>query len=212
MKKSIIVIFLLTYSIHFANAQSVEEALKTTLSQFHSATDQNGRIAGSNRFILISNKWNNDWATHYYAGYANAIMGALEKDNAKKIMYLDEAEKHLGAAKSHATIENDEVFALTAMVASMKIGVYPDQWQKYMEIFSSNLQKAKALRAENPRIYYIEGMSKFYTPETFGGGKKNALPYFQKASEYFNSENESDIRKPFWGKQQNEEMLKKCTE
>jgi hypothetical protein len=98
------------------------------------------------------------------------------------------------------------------MIASMKIGIYPDQWQKYMEIFSSNLQKAKSLRAENPRIYYIEGMSKFYTPETFGGGKKNALSYFQKASEYFNSENESDIRKPFWGKQQNEEMLKKCTE
>jgi hypothetical protein len=212
MKKSIIVIFLLTYSIHFANAQSVEEALKTTLSQFHSATDQNGRIAGCNRFILISNKWNNDWATHYYAGYANTIIGALEKDNAKKIMYLDEAEKHLETTKSHLTTENDEVYVLTAMLASLRIGVYPDQWQKYLEIFSSNLQKAKALRVENPRIYYVEGTSKFYTPEAYGGGKKSALPYFQKAAEYFNTENELDIRKPFWGKRQNEELVKKCAE
>jgi urease alpha subunit len=212
MKKSIIVILLLSCAIHFVRAQTVEEALKTTLTQFHSAADQNGMIAGSNRFVLIANKWNTDCSTHYYAAYGKSIIGAMEKDNAKKIAYFDEAEKHLEAAKTNLKSENDEVCVLTAMIASMKIGVYPDQWLKYMEIYSSNLQKAKALRAENPRIYYVEGTSKFYTPEAYGGGKKNALPYFQKAAEYFNTENELDIRKPFWGKRQNEEFVKKCGE
>jgi hypothetical protein len=212
MKKTITSIFLFTCSVLFVNAQTVEEALKTTLTQFHSAVDQNGMIASSNRFVLIANKWNTDWTTHYYAAYAKSIIGAVEKDNAKKIAYFDEAEKHLETAKTNLKSENDEVCVLTAMIASMKIGVYPDQWQKYMEIFSSNLQKAKALRAENPRIYYVEGTSKFYTPEAYGGGKKSALPYFQKAAEYFNAENELDIRKPFWGKRQNEELVKKCME
>lgn len=212
MKKSIISIFLFSCSILFVNAQTVEEALKTTLTQFHTAADQNGMIASSNRFVLIANKWNTDWVTHYYAAYAKTIIGAMEKDNTKKIIYFEEAEKHLESAKTHLKSENDEVCVLTAMIASMKIGVYPDQWQKYMEIFSSNLQKAKSLRAENPRIYYVEGTSKFYTPEAYGGGKKSALPYFQKAAEYFNTENELDIRKPFWGKRQNEELVKKCTE
>ncbi len=212
MKKSIVSILVSVCSFAFVNAQTVEEALKSTLLQFQSASDQEGRIASSNRFILIAKKWSNDWATHYYAGYANAIIGALERGIAKKTIYLDEAEKHLEAAKSNSTIENDEVFALTAMVASMKIGVYPDQWQKYGELFAENIKRAKQIRKENPRIYYIEGTYKFYTPEAYGGGKGAALIYFEKANEYFKLEANADIRKPSWGKKQNEEMLKKCSE
>jgi hypothetical protein len=209
MKKTISTL-VIVFSVLFAKAQTAEEALKSTLAQFNSAADFNGMIASSNRFALIANKWSTDWATHYYAAYAKSIIGAMEKDKSKKIIYFDEAEKHLEAAKTNLKTENDEVCVLTAMIASMKIGVYPDQWQKYMEIFSTNLQKAKALRAENPRIYYVEGTSKFYTPEAYGGGKKSALPYFQKAAEYFNVETDADVRKPSWGKKQNEEFMKKC--
>jgi hypothetical protein len=209
MKKTI-GILLLAFSTLFVHAQSVEEALKSTLIQFNSATDFNGRIASSNRFVLIANKWSDDWVTHYYAAYIKVIIGATEKENTKKIIYFDEAEKHLEAAKSHLTIENDEIYVLTAMIASMRIGVFPDQWQKYGEIFGANIKRAKDLRKENPRIYYLEGMNKFYTPEAYGGGKESALPYFQKATEYFNLETDADIRKPYWGKKQNEEFVKKC--
>ncbi|MFM9839426.1 MAG: hypothetical protein ACKVOQ_14250 [Cyclobacteriaceae bacterium] len=209
MKKTISTL-LVILSVFFAKAQTVDEALKSTLTQFHSAADLNAMIASGNRFVLIANKWSTEWVAHYYAAYSKSVIGAMEKDNAKKIIYFDEAEKHLEAAKTKLKTENDEICVLTAMIASMKIGIYPDQWQKYMEIFSANLQKAKSLRAENPRIYYVEGTSKFYTPETYGGGKKSALPYFQKAAEYFNVETDADVRKPSWGKKQNEEFVKKC--
>jgi hypothetical protein len=211
MKKTISIL-LLGFSTLLTNGQSVDEALKTTLSQFYSATDVNDRIASSNRFVLIANKWSDDWITHYYAAYAKAIIGAMEKENTKKVIYFDEAEKHLETAKSHLTTENDEVYVLTAMLANMRIGVFPDQWQKYGEIFSTNIKNAKELRKENPRIYHLEGMGKFYTPEAYGGGKKSALPYFQKAAEYFNVETDTDIRKPYWGKKLNEDMVKTCSE
>lgn len=211
MKKITCTLFIMLCAF-FAKAQTVEEALKTTMTQFHSASDQNGMIASSNRFVLIANKWSTDWVTHYYAAYAKSIIGVMEKDNTKKVAYFDEADKHLETAKTQLTIENDEIYVLTAMIASLRLSVYPDQWQKYGEIFGTNIKKAKELRKENPRIYYLEGMSKFYTPEAYGGGKQSALPYFQKAAEYFTTENESDIRKPFWGKRQNEELLKKCGE
>jgi hypothetical protein len=81
-----------------------------------------------------------------------------------------------------------------------------------MEVYNANLSKAKQLRKENPRIYYIEGISKFYTPEAYGGGKKNALVYFEKAEEYFKKETKNDIRKPYWGQEHNETMLKGCRE
>lgn len=212
MKKLIFSILVSVCSFVFVNAQTVDEALKSTLQQFQSASEQEGRLASANRFILIANKWSSDWATHYYAGYANAITGAIETDLKKKTIYLDEAEKHLETAKSNSATENDEVFALAAMVASMKIGIYPDQWQKYGESFAENIKRAKQIRKENPRIYYIEGIYKFYTPEAYGGGKAAALIYFEKANEYFKAEANVDIRKPSWGKKQNEEMLKKCSE
>jgi ribosomal protein S6 len=46
----------------------------------------------------------------------------------------------------------------------------------------------------------------------FGGGPKNAFPYFEKASELFQNEKNDDIYKPYWGKRQNAYMLNKCRE
>ncbi len=202
--------FLVTASL-LSNAQTVDEALQTTLTQFYSATDPLAKSVAINRFQLIANKWSTDWATHYYAAYAKTLMGANETEVSKKIAYFDEAEKHVTSAKKLSP-ENDDIYVLTAMIASMRIGIFPDQWQKYSDVFALNMKKAKEIRKENPRIYYLEGMSKFYTPEAYGGGKKSALPYFQKAVEYFALESDDDIRKPSWGKKQNEEMIKKCEE
>jgi hypothetical protein len=44
----------------------------------------------------------------------------------------------------------------------------------------------------------------------FGGGEKNALPYFQKAEELYKNEADTNIFVPSWGKKQNSELLEKC--
>jgi ketosteroid isomerase-like protein len=209
MKKLIVIFFV--FATGMMNAQSVEEAIQTTLSQLK-VSDPAGMAATTNRFALIANKWNTEWVAHYYAAYSKALLGIIEEDKTKKVLLFDEAERSLEAAKSNGASENDEVYVLLAMMASMKIGIYPDQWAKYGEQFADNIKKAKQLRKENPRIYYLEGMSKFYTPEAYGGGKESARPYFEKAAEYFTPQSTSDIRKPDWGKRQNDEMLKKCSE
>jgi len=205
-------LLLLLVCTTFVHAQTLDEALQTTMRQFYAASTQEERLASSNRLSLIANKWNTEWFTHYYSAYAKTLLGVYEQDQTKKISYFEEAEKNLETAKTSPKGENDEVYALAAMIASMRIGIFPDQWQKYSEVFAFNMKKAKEIRKENPRIYYLEGMSKFYTPEMYGGGKKSALPFFQKAAEYFALESDADIRKPSWGKKQNEEMIKKCEE
>ncbi len=211
MKKTILT--LSCTMIYIASfSQTLNEALKATYDQFSDAHDQIAMIAASNRFVLIANKWSKEWIAHYYAAYAQSIIGAIEQDNKRKASLFDEAEKSLSQAATLGGSNSDDVYALKAMIASMRIDIEPDQWQKYMEIFSINLKKAKDMRKKNPRLYYIEGMSKFYTPEAYGGGKQAALPYFEKAKEYFDVEKTDDIRKPFWGKKQNEEMIKKCSE
>ncbi|MBY0434822.1 MAG: hypothetical protein K2U26_12000 [Cyclobacteriaceae bacterium] len=210
MKKLITLLFITSTLV--AKSQTVEEAIKTTLTQWETAADQTARMAAVNRFGLIANKWSTEWVAHYYAGYIKTITGAIEADKVKKSQFFNEAEKSLEAAKANGASENDEVYVLLAMISSNRIGLDPEAWQKHMEVYSTNLRKAKQLRKENPRIYYIEGMSKYYTPEAYGGGKKNALIYFEKAEEYFKNETNTDIRKPYWGREQNSKMLEQCNQ
>lgn len=209
MKKLMILLFLVLTSM--AHAQTIEEAIQTTLSQFNPG-DRTAMMAAVNRFDLIAKKWNTDWIAHYYAAYSKTIAGAIEVDATKKAQLFNEAEKNLEAAKASGAGENDEVYALLAMISSNRIGLNPEAWQKHMEVYNANLSKAKQLRKENPRIYYIEGMSKYYTPEAYGGGKKNALIYFEKAEEYFRKESKSDVRKPYWGQDHNAHMIKECNQ
>ena len=62
-----------------------------------------------------------------------------------------------------------------------------------------NLEKAKELNPDNPRIYLQRGISKFYTPKMFGGGKKAAAPYFEKAQGLFAKEQHTDISQSLTG-------------
>jgi hypothetical protein len=85
-----------------------------------------------------------------------------------------------------------------------------NRWQKYGQIFSQNLESAKELNPNNPRMYYLQGTSKYFTPKAYGGGKKIAQPYFEKAEALFAKEAGGDIAKPYWGKMQNSYFLEQC--
>ena len=50
---------------------------------------------------------------------------------------------------------------------------------------SEALQKGLALDPNNPRLYYLQGMSLFNTPAQFGGGKDKAKPLFEKSVALF---------------------------
>jgi len=84
------------------------------------------------------------------------------------------------------------------------------RYKKFGDLFNENIEKAKSLQPNNPRIYYLKGNSVYYTPKMFGGGAKNALSYFEKADPLFKNESKDDIFKPYWGEKQNNQMIKKC--
>jgi len=50
----------------------------------------------------------------------------------------------------------------------------------------------------------------YYRPAQCGGGKKVALPLFEKAAKLFNQQNTNDYLLPVWGKKTNKEMIKQC--
>ena len=72
-----------------------------------------------------------------------------------------------------------------------------------------DLQKAMTLNPDNPRLYYLRGMSIFGTPEQFGGGKEKAKPIFEKAVALYKTEQLKPLY-PHWGQKQAEDMLAQC--
>lgn len=209
--KKILLIGALGLSVITANGQDFKPVLEKTFTTFDTAQDQNVKLEQSNKLALIAKKWDNEWVTHYYVALSKAILSYNEKDADKRDSYLDEADKEKDDAVSILKKDNDETFVLAAMIANARLAVNPSsRWMKYGKVFTNNLESAKELNPDNPRMYYLQGMSKFHTPKAFGGGKKNALPYFEKAEALFAKEAGGDITKPYWGKHQNAFFLAEC--
>ena len=76
-------------------------------------------------------------------------------------------------------------------------------------------EKAKSFNIQNPRPYFLEGQSKFYTPSAFGGGVEKAFPILENALEYY-SVFQAKKYWPNWGyedcKKLYEESLKQIDE
>ena len=218
MKKALLIAaaFVSTLSV---KAQQMEPDFRPVLTQTFNTfdttwADQDAKVNLSNKLMLIAKKWPAVWATNYYAAYSRIQLSYNDKNEAaKRDAYLDEAETFRDEAVKLLGKETDETYAMAAMIANARLSVDGKaRWQKYGKIFDDNLDNAKKLNPDNPRVYLLRGISKFFTPKMFGGGAKAAMPYFEKADGLFAKESKSDIMKPYWGVVMNNhfiEMAKK---
>jgi hypothetical protein len=199
--------------VNHAHAQNFKELLLKTYLAFDTTQDQQQKVQYSNKFDLLAKKFPDEWAAHYYNAFSKAVLSYNDKDEAKRDAWLDEAERERDEAVALLKKENDETYVLAAMIANARLAVKPQaRWQKFGKIFEEDLAKAKDINPDNPRIYYLQGMSKRFTPKMFGGGKKAALPYFEKAASLFAKEtdNEDIINHISWGKATNQHFLKEA--
>jgi len=194
-----------------AHAQDYKPVLQKTVETFDTTSTQEGKVEVSNKLGLIAKKWDKEWITHYYNAFSKTMLSLNEKGSDKRDAYLDEADIELADAVSILGKDNSETYTLAGMIANARISVSPmNRYQKYGKIFSDDMDKAKELNPGNPRIYFLQGEAKFHTPKAFGGGKKSALPYFEKAATLFDKETSDDIAKPYWGKKANADMIALC--
>ena len=213
MKKMILMSAIAISAAISANAQDLKTVLEKTFTTFDTTHSQDVRIEQANKLSLIAKKWDAEWVTHYYVAYSKVTLTYFETDNAKKDALLDEADKEMEETVSILKKETDETHVLAAMIANARMGVDPmNRWQKYGQVFSGNLQSAKEINENNPRMYYLQGVSKYFTPKQFGGGAKAAMPYFEKAEGLFAKEAEAkkDITQPHWGQGMNTYFMGEC--
>jgi hypothetical protein len=185
-------------------------AMQKYLGMFDSSKTVAQLQSLSDAFVRIGDAEKTQWLPYYYAGLALSTTGwmdGVDKDaNAAKInTFCDKAE-----ALAASDADKAEICALRNMSATQQMMVDPQtRWQSSGQQAAAALQKGMKLNPNNPRLYYLQGMSLFNTPEQFGGGKDKAKPVFEKALSLYNAEQPTGFN-PRWGKTQTVTQLALC--
>ena len=207
MKKTLFAFALLIGLGCQAQSDKYVAAMQKNLPLLDSAKtiDQLTSLAGT--FDRIGDAEKTQWLPFYYAALAQTLAGwnpdLKDKDaNSQKInAYL---------AKAEAIEKNAETYAIENMSATQQMLVDPQsRWQTNGKDASEALQKGLALDPNNPRLYYLQGMSLFNTPAQFGGGKDKAKPLFEKSVALYKTAQPKPLY-PNWGQKQAEQMLAQC--
>jgi hypothetical protein len=207
MKKLFLISLLFAAICVNAQSDKYVAAMKKNIELMDSAKTTADFQNVSNAFERIGDAEKTQWLPYYYAGLALTLPAwtdqKLDKDaNAEKIKALCD--------KAEALDKNAEICTIRNMAATQQMLIDPQtRWQTYGTEASAALQNGIKLDPNNPRLYYLQGMSLFNTPEQFGGGKEKAKPLFAKSVELFKKEEPKPLY-PNWGKDQAEQMLAKC--
>jgi hypothetical protein len=190
-------------------SQSVDTLLMETYTAYDTAKAYPDLLQATNQFKLIAKQSPTYWLANYYAAWSIAVLSFQEPDSKKKDPMLDEADAFFKKIEAMDTT-NDEVAVLGGLLAQARLSVAPmTRHGKYGDIANAYYELVKKVNPNNPRMYYLQGNSLYYTPKLFGGGYEKALVLYQKAEPLFANDSQ-DIHKPHWGKKVNEKMMKDC--
>jgi hypothetical protein len=197
----------------FAQSEKYTMAMQKNIAELDAAAQQQKAnfTEIANNFERIGEAEKTQWLPFYYAAYANVMNAFMVDDKTKTDAVADKAEALIKKAEELAGSENSETCVIKSMIASAHMMVDPmNRWQTYGQPSAMNIEKAKKMDPTNPRPIYLEGQSKFYTPENFGGGKTVAKPLFEKAIQMFDTFKPATAISPNWGKGAAQYFLSKC--
>jgi len=207
MKKTILALVLLASLAAGAQTDKYNQVMQKNIALLDSAKtiDDLQSVAGA--FDRIGDAEKTQWLPYYYAALAQTWIGwrpdMKDKDaNAEKIKAF--------LAKAESLEKNSELYSIENMAATQQMMVDPQsRWSSYGQDASAAMNKGLQADPNNPRLYYLQGMSLFNTPPQFGGGKDKAKPIFEKSVTLFKSAQPKPLY-PKWGQQQAEAMLAQC--
>jgi hypothetical protein len=207
MKPFILAFLLISVVIVNAQSDKYDGAMKKNLSMFDSAKTTADYQALAAAFERIGDAEKTQWLPYYYAGLALTTAGwqdsKLDKEaNAERVNALCD--------KAESIEKTSEICEIRNMAATQQMMIDPQtRWATYGKQASEALQTGMKINPNNPRLYYLQGMSVFNTPASFGGGKEKAKPIFERAVELFKAEQAKPLY-PHWGQKQAEDMLAQC--
>jgi len=209
MKTRILLYFIFTLTICcFAQEDKYTKAMSKSIMMMDSAKTYVDFVNLSNTFDRIAKAEKTKWIPYYYAANCQIIASLMDSVTSKKDSYLDKADAYIVVADSLQPNES-EIYTLKGFSAQIRMIVNPMQrWQKYGQLSNSLFEKAKELNPDNPRPDYLIGQALLYTPEAFGGGKKNALPVLKQSQEKYRKFQPATSISPNWGENLLNDIIK----
>jgi hypothetical protein len=213
--KTLFILLALSVSTAYAQSSVSENpkftaAMTATLDKLKAAKSPADFLAGANQFERIASAEPKEWLAPYWGAYAYMTLAWMAQgDGTKQDGYLEKAEKLL--ADAERINANDETATLSAYVAQARMMVDPqNRWQQYGAASTEGLAKARQMNPANPRPYFLEGQSLFYTPEQYGGGKAKACPVLKTAKEKFATFKPASPIHPNWDEARLDGLLAEC--
>jgi hypothetical protein len=178
------------------------EALVPAVDTTHS---MDGLTDLANSFERIANAEKTQWLPFYYAALCDinkANMYYISQQPDKIDPLMDLAEPLLKKAEELQK-DNSEISCLRKMFNTGKMMADPmSRYMVYGTAAAEALEEAKKLDPENPRVYLLEGIDKYYTPEQYGGSKEEGKKLFQEASKKMETFKPASSIHPSWGASQ----------
>jgi hypothetical protein len=186
----------------FAQSEKYIKAMEALVQGVDTTRSIEGLMSMANSFERIANAEKNQWLPYYYAALAYVNMGNMyfQMQQPEKIdPIMDKAEPLLNKA-SELEKNNSEILLLDKMFKSAKMMADPmNRFMSFGVAAGQSLTMAKTLNPENPRVYLMEGIDKFYTPEQFGGSKSEGKKLFEEAAKKFQVFKPASSIHPGWG-------------
>lgn len=203
MKKGLIILVasLMTATV-FAQSEKYTKAMEALVPAVDTTHSMEGLADLANSFERIANAEKTQWLPFYYAALCNINMANMyyQMQQADKIdPLMDKAEPMLKKAEELEK-NNAEIFCLKKMFNTGRMMVDPmNRFMTYGPVAAEALETAKKLNPENPRVYLLEGIDKFYTPEEYGGSKTEGKKLFEEAQKKFETFKPASSIHPAWG-------------
>ncbi len=186
----------------FAQSEKYTKAMEALVPSVDTTRSVEGLTNLANSFERIANAEKTQWLPFYYAALCNINIANMyfQLQQPEKIdPIMDKAEPMLLKAEELEK-NNAEVLCLKKMFNSAKMMADPmNRFMTYGTAASQALDAAKILNPANPRVYLLEGIDKFYTPEQWGGSKTEGKKLFTEAIKKFEAFKPASSIHPSWG-------------
>jgi len=195
----------------FSQSESDSVLYHDGLSILDNSFNVEGYLKSAAYFDSISGTNPDHWLAHYYTGLSYILAARNSTTDRSRDELLDKAQNSINKSVKLKSDESEN-YIIQAFLYQVRLLIDPQgRALNFSQKADSILKKAIEADSSNPRAFFLLANNVYYTPPVFKGGPKNALPVFLKAKDKFRSFKTGLSFLPDWGEDQNEEMIRLCS-
>lgn len=176
---------------------------KKNLQTAMNSYDDKALLKSRGEFERILQLKKQEWIVNYYIALIDySLASSAMSDPSKKDVVKKYTESGFANLDKSILVRDDFADSYVLRYA-LQFNRWVYEQDKMNDIIAASEEaktKAEKLEPDNPRLYLMDGISTFYTPEMFGGGAKKALTLLEKSLDLFGKRVEKETWYPDWGK------------